>query len=333
MTRPVGPLPVIATDATYTAPGKPWDGQPTKVAFSTTEKEQGFQPKQRVPAEKLGWKLNQIDRWLKYLDGIEAKNWDAGAVVTEPTGSSDLGVGTEKDLVIPLIGTPFGNGITKDTSGGIGSGFGWIGDGTGGGLIVYLDLPDETVITGIDVYINPAAGGAIPTGTDLPSLAFQKRLLSQSATADIIFQIFDPTTPNSAYRLLHSFGVSGFYERINTDLRTHCLYLSDENGANAHPNLTIDNVKLTIRDTPLFNLYETPGALANSWQRKAVCWNPITKAFYAITSLDSVTPPLVSYGKAWEVLATGLSAPTQSTVDLTFVLANAGDLLEGSKYY
>ncbi len=43
-TPPTNPIPTIAGDATYTAPGDDWDGEPTKVAPTVTIETQGFIP-------------------------------------------------------------------------------------------------------------------------------------------------------------------------------------------------------------------------------------------------------------------------------------------------
>lgn len=63
-------LPVWATDANFAAPGKPWDGTPTKVSISAGRQAAGWAPVDAPPAQHLNWMLNLIYLWLAWLNGI-----------------------------------------------------------------------------------------------------------------------------------------------------------------------------------------------------------------------------------------------------------------------
>lgn len=333
MARPPGPFPDFATDATYNDPGKTWNGAPTKVALTSTERAQGFKPDQEVPAPKLGSLLNAFSCWIAYLDGIEARNWGASVPLVTPTGAEGCGVGTSRDYVVPMYASPYVGGTIFGLSASTIQSGAWQGDGTGVGFTVFLDLPDETVITGVRLYLNPASGAALPD--TLPKLGLSKKGLGQTNTGDLIFLIDDPTTPNSAYRLAHNFGVNGFFERVNRDLKQWSVIIEDEAGpTNNQAGLLWDNLVIEIRDTPAITLYDTPGVPGGlALGRRSIAYNPFTGVYYAIVVRDHVTTPIGSTdGLEWADIDPGFGSPTQSTVDLTFVLANAGDLLAGSKY-
>ena len=71
-----------AENEDYVAPTKAWDTRPTKVQPSHGKQLEGFEPNERPPAEYLNWLLNHYSEHLKYLDGIQAKNWSHPHVIS-----------------------------------------------------------------------------------------------------------------------------------------------------------------------------------------------------------------------------------------------------------
>jgi hypothetical protein len=65
---PTNPIPTVATDATYNAPGDGWDGADTKVAPSVTVETQGFIPAEPIPADFFNWLFSVDSEWLTYLE-------------------------------------------------------------------------------------------------------------------------------------------------------------------------------------------------------------------------------------------------------------------------
>jgi hypothetical protein len=83
--RPKGPLPTWATDDTYTS--GPATGDPTKVEPLTGEKAQGWQPGQRLPAEKFNAIENGQDAWIGYLADGPMVDWHP-FVLTDLSGAT-----------------------------------------------------------------------------------------------------------------------------------------------------------------------------------------------------------------------------------------------------
>lgn len=73
--RPSLPPPIPATDANYNAPGKAWDGLPTKLQPASGKLAAGWQPGEAPPAPVANWIDYYQGRHLNYLDGLEARNW------------------------------------------------------------------------------------------------------------------------------------------------------------------------------------------------------------------------------------------------------------------
>ena len=65
---PTNPIPTVAGDATYTAPGDDWDGANTKVAPSVTVETQGFIPAEPIPPDYFNWLFSVESEWLTYLE-------------------------------------------------------------------------------------------------------------------------------------------------------------------------------------------------------------------------------------------------------------------------
>lgn len=63
-------LPRWSTDADYPAGAQPWNETATKVEPIEGKKDEGFEPKERPPAQYLNWLFNLIYLWLVWLDGL-----------------------------------------------------------------------------------------------------------------------------------------------------------------------------------------------------------------------------------------------------------------------
>lgn len=61
-------IPTWATDADYPAGPDAWSATPTKVEPSTGQKEEGWDPAQRPPAQYWNWWMNLVGQWLEYVD-------------------------------------------------------------------------------------------------------------------------------------------------------------------------------------------------------------------------------------------------------------------------
>lgn len=68
-------IPTWATDATYSATGEAWDGQPTKVAPAPSKQAEGVEPGERFPADHFNWILNKLGAWVDHLASVPLVNW------------------------------------------------------------------------------------------------------------------------------------------------------------------------------------------------------------------------------------------------------------------
>jgi hypothetical protein len=59
--------PLFATDATYTADGDTWSGDPTKVDPGATRRAEGYEP-DTLPAEWLNFQIGLHGDWIKWHD-------------------------------------------------------------------------------------------------------------------------------------------------------------------------------------------------------------------------------------------------------------------------
>lgn len=66
-TAPTNPIPTIATDTNYSAPGDDWDGLPTKVAPSVAVETQGYVPGDERPADYDNYLFATMSEWDQYL--------------------------------------------------------------------------------------------------------------------------------------------------------------------------------------------------------------------------------------------------------------------------
>ena len=98
--RPLGYPELWATDATYSAPSKAWDGQPTKVAPGAGRFATGWAPGERPPADFWNYLENQKSAFLRFLSDIQVQNWLLADV-------SGLTMG---DVIVPCYGGHRGSG-------------------------------------------------------------------------------------------------------------------------------------------------------------------------------------------------------------------------------
>ena len=90
--RPVTQPPIIASDATYSAPTKVWDGAPTKLVPLGSKVARGLEPSERPAPEFLNWVLNTYGGHLAHLDALEVQNWTPSSTVVGALGGGSLPV-------------------------------------------------------------------------------------------------------------------------------------------------------------------------------------------------------------------------------------------------
>lgn len=76
--RPPGTPPQFATDATYAAPGKLWNGATTKLAPPSGRRAQGWRPGDKPNPRFLNYLLHSFGAWLTYVASFPLatlKNW------------------------------------------------------------------------------------------------------------------------------------------------------------------------------------------------------------------------------------------------------------------
>ena len=70
--------PDFATDSNFTAPGKAWDGQPTKVSPGGIKTE-GWEPQTPLAAQHINYMVGNHGEWINYLDGVAGGIFGYGA--------------------------------------------------------------------------------------------------------------------------------------------------------------------------------------------------------------------------------------------------------------
>jgi len=81
-THPQG-SPDWATNATFSSPGDPWDGDPTKVEPPSGKIDEGWEPTEEPPAEFLNWWQNRVALYLDFLRLAHVKDWRGTEVVAD----------------------------------------------------------------------------------------------------------------------------------------------------------------------------------------------------------------------------------------------------------
>ena len=66
--------PDFATDTNFTAPGKAWDGQPTKVAPGGIKTE-GWEPQTPLAAQHINYMIGNHADWINYMQSSEARSF------------------------------------------------------------------------------------------------------------------------------------------------------------------------------------------------------------------------------------------------------------------
>lgn len=124
-------IPTWATDATYSATGEAWDGQPTKVAPAPSKQAEGVEPGERFPADHFNWLLNGMTGWVSYLAPIPLANWtvrqaDAASSPTAATAVASRPWAGERDAFMAIFDAG-ANHIAQRSP----AGDGWKDTGTG----------------------------------------------------------------------------------------------------------------------------------------------------------------------------------------------------------
>lgn len=154
MPAPTDPAPdVWASDATFSATGKDWDGEDTKVAPSSGRVAEGFEPEENPPAEHFNWWMNRIGQWVKWLSGLAGYIDQDNAEFTYPV------VTLRTVHILPTAG------VSPDGSWGIYSSDRGVAESGDDAEYLLFDLaqylPSGAEITDLDVMVKP---GAVRTG-------------------------------------------------------------------------------------------------------------------------------------------------------------------------
>lgn len=133
-TVPTDPIPTIAADTVYDAPGEDWDGADTKVAPTGAIEAQGYVPGDARPADVDNYLFSVLAAWITYLV----------AYCAELLAQKVQGPATAVDNVVPRFDGTTGKllqGSTvaiADTTGAI----------TGAGTITYVAAKTHTIVVG-----------------------------------------------------------------------------------------------------------------------------------------------------------------------------------------
>lgn len=166
-----------ATNANHAAGSDPWSGQPSKVEPSAGEKQVGFVPNMKPPAEWLNWLLNNFGAWLAYL-----ATW-----IDEANDEIVYPVNKARTVIVPII-----NAHSQLDTGALE----WVPSGTGrvstvaaADMFIGLNdiLPSGAVVTAIDLMCKP---GAARSGGSRITLSYYVYTMTWTGTP--------PTPPASA---------------------------------------------------------------------------------------------------------------------------------------
>jgi len=70
-------VPEWATDDTFDATGKAWDGLPNKTAPAPAKQAEGFEPAERPAADYLNWWMHAAGGWARHVRNVQVANWFA----------------------------------------------------------------------------------------------------------------------------------------------------------------------------------------------------------------------------------------------------------------
>jgi hypothetical protein len=105
-------IPAFATDATFVAAGKAWDGAPNKSAPAPSKIAEGFEPSERPPADVINWLFNAYGAFFTHLADIQLRNWDVRAADSTGTplavvsvAANGTGIGLRDAFLAVLDGT------------------------------------------------------------------------------------------------------------------------------------------------------------------------------------------------------------------------------------
>jgi hypothetical protein len=130
MTRPSSDPAQWATDATFSSPGDAWNGTNTKIAPSSGEEQQGFEPTQRPPSQYFNHILNSHGAWLSHLsDPLFFMKRSIQVFSSSGTWTKPADVRAVRVIVV-------GAGGGGGGSAGAGTGAAMAGGGGGGGAAI-----------------------------------------------------------------------------------------------------------------------------------------------------------------------------------------------------
>lgn len=95
--------PEWATNATYSSPGDPWDGDPTKVEPPAGKTAEGWEPTEEPPAEFLNDWQNKVGQILDYLRLIQPTNWELVRDISPTTPQRFKGIGYDGSTGVLVV--------------------------------------------------------------------------------------------------------------------------------------------------------------------------------------------------------------------------------------
>lgn len=114
-----------------------------------------------------------------------------------------------------------------------------VDDATGGVIVAQLDLPHGQILTGVSLFIDPAAHGALPAV--MPSFIVKALTLSTGAASATLISQADTSGNAGAYEVYHAIAATGAAITIDTETSTYYITYTNESGANSQINTSIQS--------------------------------------------------------------------------------------------
>jgi hypothetical protein len=216
--------PLFATDATYTADGDTWSGDPTKVDPGATRRAEGYEP-DTLPAEWLNFQIGLVGDWI---DWHESELLESGSRTIR--WSPWTGYGVNSTGASPAFKSEvFSSGVTEGVHLVSSINFAqWI-------LPLSDLLPDGVEVLTVTALVQPGAArtGAVGSGTEKMYLTENLHIVDFSGeTSSFSTSNVDSThadSDTSICKIVHPLGIT--IDRQNSQLvaRLTCGF---DSGAN-----------------------------------------------------------------------------------------------------
>lgn len=114
-----------------------------------------------------------------------------------------------------------------------------VDDATGGVIVAQLDLPHGQTLTGISLFIDPIAHGALPA--TMPSFIVKSLAVSTGTASGTLISKTDTSSTSGAYQVYHAIAATGAAVTIDTEANTYYITYTNESGANSEINTSIQS--------------------------------------------------------------------------------------------